>query len=546
MEIITDKEELKKRVDLVEFIGEYVGLKKIGNSYCGFSPVNNEKHESFYVFRGNGNWFWKDFSGGNLDKTGGDVFDFWQYAVEPGCSFQQALRGVASKLGVIYAKTEEDIKKQKEMTAIEKLLQKYQDILVSNLLINEKALEYLKRRSLEKITITKQQLGFSTKKDIEILKKEGYSQEEIAKAGILNKFGFPLFQDRITIPIKNNGKIVSFGGRSISEEEKIKYLNSLNTEIYQRAKNLYSPIVSERISLDYIIICEGFFDAIALAEAGYRAYAILGTEATKEQIEKMYKLSTNIVLMLDGDKPGQSKTKKIAFSLVKLGAEVKIVTLPDNKDPDEFLDKSTNEENNLKLIEYMKKNALTVFDWILKSINADFETLKGRKEILKNIKQYLSITNEVEKDWYTKELAEKMNIPLERLRKEFYPVLDGNTSKVSEELLNPSIFQPKSNEKIYALEEKLLRIALKENSINEILKIFIDKNIYNLAKKLIDWKNSNLSTEEINFVLANKSFVPSSNKEQLLKEHTSLILHQELLFYKNKILQIENKLKNER
>ena len=362
----------------------------------------------------------------------------------------------------------------------------------------------------------------------------------------MNKYGFPLFQDRITIPIKNNGKIVSFGGRSISEEEKIKYLNSLNTEIYQRAKNLYSPIVSERISLDYIIICEGFFDAIALAEAGYRAYAILGTEATKEQIEKMYKLSTNIVLMLDGDKPGQSKTKKIAFSLVKLGAEVKIVTLPDNKDPDEFLDKSTNEENNLKLIEYMKKNALTVFDWILKSINADFETLKGRKEILKNIKQYLSITNEVEKDWYTKELAEKMNIPLERLRKEFYPVLDGNTSKVSDELLKTSIFQPKSNEKIYALEEKLLRIALKENSLKEILNIFIDKNIYNLAKKLIDWKNSNLSKEEINFVLANKSFVPSSNKEQLLKEHTSLLLHQELLFYKNKILQIENKLKNER
>jgi len=346
-------DEVKQRIDIVEVIGEYVPLTKAGRTFRALCPFHSEKHPSFYVYPERQNWHC--FGACN---TGGDVFSF--IMKKQGVDFGEALRLLAGRAGIsVPSRLEPEAGKDER----ERLYQANAAAAqyFHNLLLNSpdggKVRDYLANRGLSSESVTEFQLGFSPN-SWEALKQylveKGYTESELVTAGLLiegevggthdrfrNKLMFPIFDIR--------GRVTGFGAR-VLDDSLPKYLNSPQTPVFDKSGTLYGinlATVAIR-QQGRAVVVEGYMDVITAHQSGFsNVVASMGTSLTEKQVSTLKRLTKNMVLALDADAAGEEATLRAVGYENILSAEVRVLTLPIGKDPDDVIKESTQSWNSL-------------------------------------------------------------------------------------------------------------------------------------------------------------------------------------------------------
>lgn len=335
-------DELAARNPIEEVVGQYVNLKRSGSYMIGLCPFHSEKTPSFSVTPDKGIFYCFGC------HKGGGVINF-EMEIE-GLSYGDAVRVLAQRAGMSVPDDEEyqsRYRRQERLWAISKEAARY---FVSQLYTPAglEGLQYAQKRGMPKATLTKFGIGFAPDGRDNLCKAmldKGYTEEELEASGLAlrsQKSGklYDRFRNRLMFPIIDvRGNVIGFGGR-VMDDSKPKYLNSPETEIFNKRKNLFALNVAKKSKLGYLILVEGYMDAIALHQYGFDcAVASLGTSLTDEHARLLSRYTDQVVLIYDGDEAGQNATKRAIPMLEKAGLQVKVLQMRDAKDPDEFLKK---------------------------------------------------------------------------------------------------------------------------------------------------------------------------------------------------------------
>ncbi|MBQ9940271.1 MAG: DNA primase [Clostridia bacterium] len=334
--------ELKSRCDIETIISTYVRLKRAGANSVGNCPFHSEKTPSFTVFRNTQNFYC--FGCG----AGGDVITFvmrmenldYLSAVEKLCN----MAGMAMPENT-YAGTAKKVDRKRIFELNKKAARYFYDALLKP--ENAHALKYITDRGLTPRTIKHFGIGYADTSFDSLsgyLKSQGYSDEELKEAFLcgINKYNkpFDMFRGRIMFPIIDvSGEVVAFGGRIIGDGMP-KYLNSSDTPVFNKRRNLYALNYAKATTDSSLILCEGYMDVVALHQAGfYNAVATLGTAITPEQARVMARYANKIYICYDSDAAGRKATDKAIALLSEAGLSVKVITVKNAKDPDEYIKK---------------------------------------------------------------------------------------------------------------------------------------------------------------------------------------------------------------
>ncbi|MCR9251091.1 MAG: DNA primase [bacterium] len=342
----TTIDELKSRIDIVEVVGDFVTLKRSGQNYKALSPFNNEKTPSFYVVPSKG--IFKDFSSGK----GGDAITFVMEV--DGLSYIEALKYLAKKYGVEVIEEIPDDEYQAAQNERESLFivlgfaqQYFEDLLWKDDEGRSIGLSYFKERAFSEETIKEFGLGYSLEAWDGLIKaadKKGYKQEYLEKAGLkVVKEGkeYDRFRGRVIFPIHNiTGKVVAFGARILKKDKKQpKYLNSPETELYQKSKILYGLYQAKQDirKEDNCYLVEGYTDVISLHQAGVKnVVSSSGTALTEDQIKLIGRYTKNITVLFDGDAAGIKAATRGIDMILEGGLDVKAIAFPEGEDPDSY------------------------------------------------------------------------------------------------------------------------------------------------------------------------------------------------------------------
>lgn len=335
-------EEVRQKNDIVDVISGYVRIKKKGSNYVGLCPFHNEKTGSFMVSRNK--QIYKCFGCG----AGGNVFTFvMEYE---NFTFPEALKQLAERAGVKLPEAEYDENAKRQMSRRTRMLALNKDAATYffyQLRAPQGAagLRYFQDRQLSEETMKKFGLGFANVKSNDLtqyLKSKGYTDGEIRDAGLATyheKYGMgDKFWNRVMFPIQDiNHRVIGFGGRVIGEGEP-KYLNSPETEVFDKSRNLYGLNFARTSRKEYLILCEGYMDVIAMHQAGFtEAVASLGTAFTSGQASLLRRYTENVILAYDSDGAGIKAALRAIGILRDAGLTGKILHLEPYKDPDEFM-----------------------------------------------------------------------------------------------------------------------------------------------------------------------------------------------------------------
>ncbi len=359
------KEEIKSSIKLSEVIGKNLSLKKRdNNNYVALCPFHKEKTPSFNISDDKG--FYHCFGCGK----NGDIFNYLMDTEN--LSFVEALKKLADYAGINTSKQNYFV--DPKITNHYNLLKRVSESYISNLNapFGEKAKNYLQKRGFNESVINNFNLGYSgnlrsNQYLVSTLLKEGFSMNDFIEVGLVKKNNGKnlifFFQQRIMFPILNNsGKVIAFGGR-ILEDGQPKYLNSPETSLFLKSRQLFGIFNSKKLlHKKKFIICEGYTDVICLHSHGYPAVASLGTALTDDQIETIFNLVDEAFLVFDGDVAGKNATEKIFqkyLPKIKLKKNLKFVFLPDKLDPEEFIKK-----HGLQEFENLLSKAIGVFEML--------------------------------------------------------------------------------------------------------------------------------------------------------------------------------------
>ena len=339
-------EDVRARSDIVQVISEYVSLKKKGQNYVGYCPFHQEKTASFSVSRE------KQFFYCFGCHTGGNVFRFLM--LQESLSFPEAVRKLAQQVNVDIPMEQDDQSRAemlKHQTAweINDLARKFYHYVLLKHEIAGPARDYLKKRGISQDMVGKFELGYAPPKwdslTMYIQKKHSFAHERLVELGLcaINKSGshYDRFRHRLIFPIINhNGKTSGFGGRSLDEQDNPKYLNSPETKYFNKRQILYGLHLARQAIREkgFAIIMEGYMDVVTAHLFGIKnVVASLGTSLTLEQGKLLMRYTTDAVLAYDSDQAGLQATLRGLDILQKLGFNVRVVTVPDGKDPDGFI-----------------------------------------------------------------------------------------------------------------------------------------------------------------------------------------------------------------
>ena len=335
-------EEVRQKNDIVDVVSGYVRMKQRGANYVGLCPFHNEKTGSFSVSPSR--QIFKCFGCG----IGGNVFTFiMQYE---NYTFVEAMKMLAERAGVKLPEAEYDENARRAMNAKARIMELNKD--AANYFYfqlrapqGEVGMRYFKKRELSDETMKKFALGYSNVKSNDLvlyLRSKGYTDKEIVDSGVASfheKYGLhDKFWNRVMFPIQDiNSKVIGFGGRVIGEGEP-KYLNSPETVVFDKSRNLYGMNFARTSRKGYLILCEGYMDVIAMHQAGFtEAVASLGTAFTGGQAAILRRYADNIVLAYDSDGAGTKAALRAVDILRNYGMTGKILHLEPYKDPDEFI-----------------------------------------------------------------------------------------------------------------------------------------------------------------------------------------------------------------
>lgn len=412
-------EEVRSRNDIVDVIGQYVHLTKKGSSYFGLCPFHNEKTGSFSVTPSKQMYYC--FGCGN----GGNVFTFLQEYEN--MTFTEAMHELADRAGIQLPETEMTAQQKARSAKRDKLLEinKEAATYFYKLLHSDHgatALKYFEDRKLSPETMQKFGLGYSDKYSNDLykyLRSKGYTDDILKDSGLVTidevKGGYDKFWNRAMFPILDaNSKVIAFGGRVLGEGEP-KYLNSPETDIFDKSRNLYGLHLARRTRADKFILCEGYMDVIALHQAGFdNAVASLGTALTSGHANLIKRFGKDVYLSYDSDGAGRKAALRAIQILRAAGITCKVIDMNPYKDPDEFI-------KNLGAEEYQKRidNAQNSFMYTVQMDEVDFDMSdpESKTAFYKKVaSRIVEFPEEIERNNYIEAVASKYNVGFENLR----------------------------------------------------------------------------------------------------------------------------------
>ena len=406
-------DELIARNPIEDVVGQYVNLRRSGANMFGLCPFHGEKTASFSVAPDKGMYYCFGC------HKGGGVVNFMM-EVE-GLSYPDAVRNLAERVGLPVPDDEQyesQYKKQERLWAANKEAARYFHSQL-NAPIGKAALEYALGRGMPKATLINFGIGYapdSWDSLVKHLRSKGYTEEELRESGLVTisqKNGnlFDRFRDRLMFPIIDvRGNVIGFGGRIMKKDDNAaKYLNSPETLIFNKRKNLFALNLAKKSKLGYLILVEGYMDAIALHQYGFDcAVASLGTALTSDGAALLSKYTDEVVLIYDGDAAGQNATQRAIPILEKAGLKVRVLQMQGAKDPDEYLKKFGADKFKLLLegsanrIEYQLNAIRKKFD-----ISVDDEKVQYVQESAELIS---TLDSSIKREIYGKRVAEAAGI----------------------------------------------------------------------------------------------------------------------------------------
>lgn len=413
-------EEIRLKNDIVDVISGYVKLQRKGSSYFGLCPFHNEKSPSFSVSPGKQMYYC--FGCG----AGGNVFTFvMEYE---NYSFPEAVKFLADRVGVDLPEQEynEEMKKQQDLKSRILDLNKmaanyfYFQLRQEN---GRLAMEYLNGRELSDETIKGFGLGYANKYSDDLylyLKKKGISDELLSQSGLMNvdeKNGmYDKFWNRVIFPIMDvNGRVIGFGGR-VMGDGKPKYLNSPETKVFDKSRNLYGLNIARTSRKKNLLVCEGYMDVISLHQAGYKnAVASLGTALTTQHASLLKRYTEEVVLTYDSDEAGMKAALRAIPILKAAGLSAKVLDMKPYKDPDEFI-KALGAEAFQDRIDHAVNSFFFEIDVLQKSYQMDDP--ESKTEFYNQVaKRLLEFEQELERENYIEAVAARYHVGFENLRK---------------------------------------------------------------------------------------------------------------------------------
>lgn len=411
------KEQVRDHADIVEVVSKYVTLKKRGRNYWGCCPFHGEKTPSFAV---------------NTERNmfycfgcheGGDVFKFIMKSEN--CSFVDALKLLAAQYGIPVPekqKTAAEIERDKQKKLLyeaNELAARFFQACLLKTAYGKPALAYLQNRGINAEIIDRFSIGYAIDNFYALhtsLLKRGCQTETLLKAGLVlpgkNEQAYDKFRNRVMIPIKDaKGKIVGFGGRVIDAKAQPKYLNTGETELFNKRYLLFGFDIAfkEIKKQQHAIIVEGYMDAISLHAAGVNnAVASMGTAFAEEQAKLLKRITDTAVFCYDSDEAGRRASVRAVSIAKAAGLRVKVANVPDGKDPDEFI-RQHGQEAFLKVIEEAPDGLDFQIQETVKQNN--ITTLAGKVETVSNILPFLlECKNEIEASAYIRKIAQLLTI----------------------------------------------------------------------------------------------------------------------------------------
>ncbi len=495
-------EEIKNKLDIVDVIREYVNLEKAGSNYRALCPFHFEKTPSFFVNQSR--QIWRCFGGCN---EGGDMFRFVM-RIE-GVEFGDALRILAKKAGVKLQKKSPEVEtKRKRLFDICEITTKFYESQLEKSKGGERVKDYLKRRNISEESTKKWRIGYApTAKDAlsKFLIGEGYERSEIIEAGVSSgkdNYSFDRFRGRIIFPIFNlSGSPVGFGGRVLVKEDKrAKYINTPATILYDKSFLLYG-ISKAKIDIrrrGFAIIVEGYTDVILCHQAGYEnVVSSSGTALTPKQLDVLGRYTKKMLTAFDMDDAGKSATKKGIDVALEKDFDVRVIMMPEEKDPADIVSKNPKEWE-----EYIE-NAQPVMDFYFKNAFSKYnpsdpkQKIQVAKELLPEIKK---IKNSIERSHFISKLSDALKVNEESILEEFKKIKKEEGQFLRKE--EPQKEKRKKTRK-ELLEEKIVSFCTIEKKLlekinNEDTSLFREevKNIISFLKE----EKKSLSQDEENLL----------------------------------------------
>jgi DNA primase len=407
--------QVKERLDIVEIVSAYVRLQRAGREFTGLCPFHSEKSPSFTVNREKQLWYCHGCS------QGGDLIEFVQ-KVE-GTDFRQTLEALAEKAGVTLEGTGGGRRRTQERQSAReanRLAAQYYHYVMLNMASGGQGLRYLSQRGVEDQTIEAFQIGFapaSMAADnlVRFLKKKGIAPEEAVRAGLaLGGEGRPVidrFRGRLMIPITDeSGQVVGFGGRAMDSTPP-KYMNSPTTSIYDKSRTIYGLSHARKAITDSTValLMEGYFDVIMAHQTGItNAVASSGTALGEEQVRILRRFATDLLLCLDSDEAGKTATERAIDIASRAGMRVRVVELPNAKDPGDFFLKTP------QLWGEAEGAALAGWEWWLDRVLKGFKLRRSEERAAAAeacIPVLSKITQDATLDIYCQYVAQRLGLP---------------------------------------------------------------------------------------------------------------------------------------
>ncbi len=427
-------EEIKQRIDIVEFIGRYTPLKRSGSTYKGLCPFHNERTPSFTVFPQQQSWRCFGACG-----EGGDVFTFLMK--KENLDFREALQQLAKHAGVNLEEAEHDpeANQRAALYAINERATGYFQQLLLHHPAAQGARDYLQKRGIDAATAARFQLGFALEAWSglrDYLSEKGFGLELQQQAGLIKRneerqSTYDAFRARLIIPIRDrSARVIGFGGRVLDDSQP-KYLNTSETPLFHKSQIIYGLDMAQNVIRDTkrVVIVEGYMDVIAAHQHGFaNVVACMGTSLTAEQLQQLQRYTSNFVFALDADKAGQQATvrglnqARQALARVRkptvtssggvrieerLGAHLFIAAMPEGQDPDDVVRQAPQQWQ--QLVEQATPLVDFYFDLVARQF--DLTSARGKGEAVAELTPLIAeLDDEIERQHYIQRLARTVRI----------------------------------------------------------------------------------------------------------------------------------------
>ena len=403
-------DELNARCDIVDLVSRYVSLKKSGSNYFGLCPFHNEKTASFSVAPDK-----QIFHCFGCGAGGGPIRFIMKIE---GLEFPDAVRFLAKQYGMEVPEDTADRGQRQRRDRLLELMKEAARWFYAQLHAprGKAPMEYFVRRSLSKRTMNNFGLGYAPDSFhalLDAMTAKGYTKEELFAAGLIARSQkgtyYDKFRNRVMFPIIDiRGDVIAFGGR-VMDDSKPKYLNSPETMIFNKSRNLFAMNIAKKTKSEYFLLAEGYMDVIALHQAGFdSAVASLGTSLTEEQARLLSRYTKNVIICYDADNAGQNAAQRAIDILGRAGLSVRVLRIPGAKDPDEFI-KEHGAEAFRKLIELSENHIM----YRLQNIQDKYDLTQDDQRVLflkEAAREVASLDNAVEREVYTARAAKTAGV----------------------------------------------------------------------------------------------------------------------------------------